>query len=79
MPAVVQRQAEEGTMNTDQHRLLKLLDAAEGEIVDAINSRAPADSVPDRIAIPILNRLEREEIETRDAFATVRNLIAKHL
>lgn len=63
-------------MNQRQSKQLHaLLRQAQQEVVDQINADMPADSVPDRIAIPILNRLEREQSEADLAFETVCNLI----
>jgi hypothetical protein len=56
---------------TDKTELLRLLAIAEQEAVAAVNAQMPADSVPDRIAIPILNRLESEQAEIERAFASV--------
>lgn len=63
-------------MNEKQSKQLHaLLTQAQQEVVDSINADMPADSVPDRIAIPILNRLEREQHEAELAFEVVFNLI----
>lgn len=56
-------------------QLYALLTRAQQEVVDNINAEMPADSVPDRIAIPILNRLEREQSECDAAFEKVFALI----
>lgn len=54
------------------HRLLML---AQQEAVDKINADMPSDNVPDRIAIPILNGLERRHAECDKAFSAVFDLI----
>lgn len=61
------------------HSLITQLDTAEKAIVDRINRRMPADTVPDHIAIPQLNRLEHEQGEAEKAFAEVRRLITYYL
>jgi hypothetical protein len=52
--------------------LIEELRRAEKLVVDKINASMPKDSVPDRVAIPILNRLERQQGEAERAFCSVR-------
>lgn len=66
----------QGGMTEKQSKTLhRLLTQAQREAVDKINADMPSDNVPDRIAIPILNRLERRQEECDKAFNTVFDLI----
>ena len=56
-------------------RLKGQLARAENALVAQINAGMPADCVPDRVAIPMLNRLEAKQLEVEDAFATVRGYL----
>lgn len=59
----------------DKRQLLSALEQAEKLAIDRINLAMPDDSVPDRMAIPILNKLEEKQLGIEEAFALVRDAI----
>ena len=59
--------------------ILELLNEAERKIGERINERMPDDSMPDRLAIPRLNRLELEQIEVEKTFDKMRTIFNRYL
>lgn len=62
-------------MNLNISELIENLRKAEESVVESINRRMPSDSVPDNIAIPVLNRLELEQLNAEHAFSAVLRLL----
>lgn len=62
----------------EHQRRLAAFEALISGLHDRINRRIPADSVPDRIALPILDRLEWDAFQLDDAAETIRRIAAKY-
>ena len=57
------------------YKILEQIGAVEQAILAALDEQSPADSVPDSIAIPLLNRLE----ERGEAVTEAVNLIREEI
>ena len=57
------------------YKTLERISDIERDLLDEIDALAPADNVPDSIAIPLLNRLEARGEAITEAFDLIREEI----
>lgn len=55
-----------------RNRATKTLESLEAALEHKLNQKMPPDSLPDNVAIPMLNRLEARQVKLSEAFETIR-------